>query len=78
MKLLILYLTFHFILSKKLIFVLTHFRHGARAPVSLDEKNYDLFKQQWLYPGELTVVGQRMHYLIGRHNHERYINQMNF
>ncbi len=78
MKLLILYLTFHFIFSKKLIFVLTHFRHGARAPVSLDENNYDLFKQKWLYPGELTVVGQRMHYLLGRHNHERYINQMNF
>jgi len=78
MKLLILYLTFHFIFSKKLIFVLTHFRHGARAPVSLDENNYDLFKQKWLYPGELTVVGQRMHYLIGRHNHERYIDQLNF
>ena len=78
MKLLILYLTFHFIFSKKLIFVLTHFRHGAREQVSLDENNYDLFKQKWLYPGELTVVGQRMHYLLGRHNHERYINQMNF
>ena len=26
----------------KLIFVMTHFRHGARAPLKIDNKNQDL------------------------------------
>ena len=78
MKFLIFYLTFEFIFSKKLLFVLTHFRHGARAPLSLNKNNYDSFNQLWSNPGELTVVGQRMHYILGLHNHEKYIKEKKF
>ena len=63
-----------------LIFVLTHFRHGARAPQKyLDlEKHQDYIFDQWDRPGELTGMGQRMHYLLGLRNRERYINQTGF
>lgn len=62
------FLIFSFIqfVSVKKLFVLHHFRHGARAPVSVDEKGYDLFGQKWeVPPGELTEVGMRMHYILG-------------
>ena len=51
----------------KLVFVLTHFRHGARAPqyyYDLDN-HLDYVFEKWERPGELTGVGQRMHYLLG-------------
>ena len=57
----------------KLIFVATHFRHGARAPMNVDSEYKDHIKEKWLNPGELTGVGQRMHYLLGLRNRIRYI-----
>ena len=64
----------------ELIFVLTHFRHGARAPQKyLDlEKHQDYIFDQWDRPGELTGMGQRMHYLLGLRNRERYVTQTGF
>ena len=62
--------------NDKLIFVMTHFRHGARAPIF--GGNTDFMKEYWEYPGELTGVGQRMHYLLGLRNRERYINEKKF
>ena len=66
--------------SDKLIFVLTHFRHGARAPQNYyDLDNYlDYIFEKWERPGELTGMGQRMHYLLGLRNRERYINKTHF
>ena len=66
--------------EEELIFVLTHFRHGARAPQNyLDKTQYvDYIFDHWERPGELTGMGQRMHYLLGLRNRERYINQTNF
>ena len=57
------------------VFVLTHFRHGARAPQGyIDEKELlDYALEKWDNPGELTGMGQRMHYLLGLRNRERYI-----
>ena len=52
---------------------MTHFRHGARAPIF--GGNSDFMKEYWEYPGELTGVGERMHYLLGLRNRERYINE---
>jgi hypothetical protein len=71
-------LTFIFILinianSDKLIFVSTHFRHGARAPMKVDSNYMDHIKEKWTSPGELTAVGQRMHYILGLRNRRRYI-----
>ena len=59
--------------NDKLIFVMTHFRHGARAPIFGGKT--DFMKEYWEFPGELTGVGQRMHYLLGLRNRERYINE---
>ena len=68
-------LFFHFILCEengdKLIFTMIHFRHGARA--STLDGNIDFMKEYWDHPGELTSVGERMHYILGLRNRKRYI-----
>jgi hypothetical protein len=59
---------------------MTHFRHGARAPQKYyDEVNHlDYVLESWKNPGELTPIGQRMHYALGLHNKEKYIDQLKF
>jgi hypothetical protein len=66
--------------ENKLVFVLTHFRHGARAPQSYynAEEHLDYIFEKWERPGELTGMGQRMHYLLGLRNRERYITNFKF
>ena len=63
----------NFIYCDKLIFVSTHFRHGARAPMKVDSEYLDHAKEKWTNPGELTAIGQRMHYILGLRNRMRYI-----
>lgn len=63
--------------KEKLIFLMTHFRHGARAPSSLNN-SYDFVKQKWNYSYELTGVGKRSHYLLGLRNRIKYINEKKF
>ena len=58
---------------EKLLFAMTHFRHGARAPNSIDSQSLDKTKEKWTTPGELTAVGMRMQYLLGLRNRKRYI-----
>ena len=60
--------------NDKLIFVMTHFRHGARSPAII-KNNMDDIGEEWLNPGELTAIGERMHYLLGFRNRLRYINE---
>ena len=62
-------------MTSRLIFVATQFRHGARAPLDLDSSYKDLQKQSWDNPGELTKIGKRMQYLLGRRNAKRYITE---
>jgi hypothetical protein len=59
---------------------MTHFRHGARAPQNYyDQENYLYYvKEHWDIPGELTGVGQRMHYLLGIRNRIRYVDELQF
>ena len=59
--------------QEKLIFATTHFRHGARAPISINQNNLDDIKEKWTNPGELTASGMRMQYLMGLRNRKRYI-----
>ena len=59
--------------NDELIFVSTHFRHGARAPMKVNQSYYDFAKEKWTNPGELTAIGQRMHYILGLRNRIRYI-----
>ena len=64
--------------NNRLVFLYTHFRHGARAPITIDENFTDLVKEKWNNPGELTGVGQRMHYLLGLRNRIKYIKNETF
>ena len=62
----------------KLIFVSIHFRHGARAPMKVDEEYKDHAREKWTNPGELTAIGQRMLYILGLRNRLRYITDNQF
>ena len=62
----------------RLVFLYTHFRHGARAPLDLNNTFYDKLGEKWDNPGELTGVGQRMHYIRGLQNRKKYITQEKF
>ena len=66
---------FIFSKSEKLIFTELLSRHGARAPLSLNEHGEDLLGIKWDAPGELTPIGKRMEYLLGLRNRERYIKR---
>ena len=59
-----------------LFFTLTHFRHGARAPIFPSESESDDYGMKWTNPGELTLGGHRMHYLLGVYNRKRYIPKL--
>ena len=61
--------------KNRLVFVMTLFRHGARAPMSFydKEKYIDYVFNEWDNPGELTGIGQRMHFLLGLYNRQKYI-----
>ena len=59
--------------SEKLIFAETLSRHGARAPLKLNDEGLDLLGIKWSIPGELTPIGKRMEYLLGLRNRQRYI-----
>ena len=83
MKLLILILIQLFCFSisddgDRLVFLYTHFRHGARAPMNINDQYIDLVGEKWTTPGELTGIGQRMHYLLGLRNRIRYIENETF
>jgi len=67
-------------INNEYIFVMTHFRHGARAPQKFynKEKYLDYTLEYWKTPGELTPAGQRMHYLLGIRNRIRYIDDGKF
>ena len=66
--------------EERLVFLLTHFRHGARAPQSYYNlsSHLDYILENWQRPGELTGMGKRMHYLLGLRNRERYIINQTF
>ena len=54
--------------NDKLIFVMTHFRHGARAPNIEGFAKIDKIGEYWEHGGVLTGVGKRMHFLLGFRN----------
>ena len=60
----------------KLLFVWQHFRHGARGPyIAVDPKtNLDFIGEKWDGMGELTPLGMRMLYLLGKSTKKRYSN----
>ena len=74
-------LLFNFLITlqsnDKLIFVMTHFRHGARAPSSLTEK-VDKVGEIGENSNALTGTGERMLYILGLRNRIKYINENKF
>ena len=64
--------------TDKLVFLYTHFRHGARGPTSIKEGFTDNIGQNWTEIGQLTGVGERMHYLLGLRNRKKYIEEEKF
>jgi len=71
-------LYFSFSKDDILVFLYTHFRHGARAPLDINDTFYDVLWEKWTNPGELTGIGQRMHYLLGLRNRKKYITEEKF
>ena len=53
-----------------------HFRHGARGSYqSFDYRNWkDIINEKWIGAGELTLIGMRMHYLLGVAIRKKYKN----
>ena len=68
---------FFFYKGEKLIFVESFFRHGARAPIKLNDDGLDVLGVKWSTPGELTPIGKRMEYILGLYNRKRYITGKN-
>ena len=59
--------------NETLVFVLEHYRHGARSPCSgLDSSYTDIFNQTWNGFGELTHQGILQFFHIGLSNKEKY------
>ena len=71
-------MSFATFLPQFIIFVVIHFRHGARAPQKISDSYIDLVGEKWENPGELTGVGQRIHYILGLRNRKRYIEEYTF
>ena len=65
--------TFISLSHSKLLFVLEHFRHGARNPCdNLDGEGKDYMGIKWNKLGELNEIGTRMHYVLGLYVFEKY------
>ena len=61
--------------DQKLLFANVHFRHGARSPLYLiDKQNRDLLGNIWEKRGLLTSKGKRQVFLNGIKHRERYSN----
>ena len=63
----------------KIIFVFEHVRHGTRTPPFNEGSNYiDQFGTKWEGDGELTVIGKRLHTILGIQNRLKYSSLINF
>jgi hypothetical protein len=75
---------FQFVVSQtELRFAFTFWRHGARAPDRgvkvVNNENVDFLGEAWnMGGGELLPVGMRMHYLLGRFNRKRWVEDESF
>ena len=69
----------YYLINSKVIFVFEHVRHGTRTPPFSEDSSYtDQFGTKWEGDGELTVIGKRMHYILGIQNRLKYFSLINF
>ena len=69
---------FLFSIGGQISFFIRTLSSGARAPLAINDSFYDRFGEYLDNPGELTGVGQRMLYILGLKNREKYIKQEKF
>ena len=63
--------------DNNLFFIFFNVRHGARSPLKLNKKHNDMFGGKWNSNSELTSLGKRQHYNLGKINKERYSSFIN-
>ena len=63
--------------DNNLFFIFLNVRHGARSPLKLNKKHNDMFGGKWNSNSELTSLGIKQHYNLGKINKERYSSFMN-
>lgn len=63
-----------FCFSKELKHLFIIKRHGADSPDRGFSNNFDIYNEKWLYPGELTAIGHRSDFLLGKKIKEKYKN----
>ena len=63
--------------EKNLFFICLNIRHGARSPLILKDKHNDMLGGKWNSRGDLTSLGIKQHYLIGKKHKERYSSFIN-
>ena len=63
--------------EKNLFFIFLNIRHGARSPLVLKDKHNDILGGKWNSRGDLTSLGIKQHYLIGKKHKERYSSFIN-
>jgi len=68
-------LKFTFSLTQKLLGIIDFFRHGARAPLTVDSQGLDMLNIKWENgKGALTNIGIRQHYLAGVNIRNKYVD----
>ena len=63
--------------DNNLFFIFLNVRHGARSPLKLNKKHNDMFGGKWNSNSELTSLGIKQHYNLGKINKERYSSFIN-
>ena len=63
--------------EKNLFFIFLNVRHGARSPLKLNKKHFDMFGGKWKSKSKLTSLGIKQHFDIGKINKERYSSFIN-
>ena len=67
----------HTFQDNNLFFIFLNVRHGARSPLKLNKKHNDMFGGKWNSNSELTSLGIKQHYNIGKINKDRYSSFIN-
>ena len=77
MRFLLILISFVLSTQQELRAVYETFRHGARGPIVDTTENPDVFGTKWDGYMELSYVGKRQHYLLGRKLNSRYKGYLN-